>query len=387
MNELVADAASADATLSHPAEQEKPETSLFFRRKGNAAGIAAILFGMGLLGALLLLVIFHWPEANVVVYYFVTRPGFVWFGMLLPLFAPALLYLKPRWLLAGAAIWFLALCACDDGYKIIRPGAERHRESFEAARHAHWSFMANDGPKELTEIQVPLRVLTWNVRNGTLGARELAAEIAAQRADLVVLQEFAWGTDPTMQLAILATPELAAYEFKPDYKFAILSRFPLEKVKSEYLPPYNHSVWDIEVLPGHKLCFIIAHLPPQDLKTQILRGWTVAGLRDAVLRNRRTLQALEAAVIASPQPLIIAGDFNLPRQYPELRTAMSGLKECFADEGYGWGKTAPAKLPAVRADMIYVPENAEVTYSATIPTSHSDHCGMLAEFVLPPFQP
>lgn len=359
---------------------------MFFRRNGKWAIAAAFLFAIGLVGACLLVLIYHSPFLNILVHYFVTRPGFIWFGMLFPLLIPAFAYMRVRWLLAGCALWLVALCACDDGYKVIKPGVEEHRLTFQSARDAHWTIKHSDRIFDPATMEIPLRVLTWNVRNGTLGARELIVEIAAQKADIVVMQEFAWGSDETMLRAVREAPELAEWSLQPDFKFALLSRFPLKKVKSDFLPAYNHSVWDVEVLPSREFRFIIVHLPPQDLKTQLVRGWTFKGLMGAVLQNRNTLNALQQAVLAAPGQLVVAGDFNLSRYYPHLGEAMPGLKDAFSEEGFGWGKTAPAKLPAMRIDMIYVPEDADVMACLAVPTRHSDHFGAMAEFMLPPLR-
>ncbi|MCK4375074.1 MAG: hypothetical protein KAX19_07085, partial [Candidatus Brocadiae bacterium] len=59
------------------------------------------------------------------------------------------------------------------------------------------------------------------------------------------------------------------------------------------------------------------------------------------------------------------------------------LKDCFSANGYGWGRTAPAKLPVVRIDMIFVPHHAEVYYASAVPTRFSDHYMMLTEVVVP----
>ena len=81
-------------------------------------------------------------------------------------------------------------------------------------------------------------------------------------------------------------------------------------------------------------------------------------------------------------PVILAGDFNLPSHYPEIPAATAGLKDTFSANGYGWGKTVPSWLPALRIDMIFVPQAAHVYYAAAMPTACSDHRPVIAEIGL-----
>jgi endonuclease/exonuclease/phosphatase (EEP) superfamily protein YafD len=382
MNEPTTDAAHpGPATVEETPPAESP-AGRWFRRPGPWAKWGGLLFAAGILGALLLCAVYHWPGANVPVYYFVTRPAPVWFAMLIPLLLLGAPFLRFRWLLLGAVVWLLAACACDDGYRVLRPFSARAKEKFEVARMAFRSYTSTGAP--LTDdAEIPLRILTWNVRSGTEGAKDLAREIAAVHPDILLMQELAWGSKEEMIDAVRLELGLAGYFFKPEGHLGILSRFPLTKVESPLLAPYTHSVWDVEVAPGRLLRCVNVHLPPPELKTQVLRGWSWSQLSDAVDRNTRYFNALRSISESAGCPVLIGGDFNLSRHYPDVRRGLSGLKECFADNGYGWGKTAPAKLPAVRVDMLFVPKDVQVAYSAAVPTRYSDHYGMLAEILLP----
>ena len=82
-------------------------------------------------------------------------------------------------------------------------------------------------------------------------------------------------------------------------------------------------------------------------------------------------------------PVLIAGDFNLPPCYADLRRTMAGFQDTFARRGSGWGKTVPAKLPLMRIDMVYAPAQATVYHARALPTRFSDHRPVVVELEVP----
>ncbi len=127
------------------------------------------------------------------------------------------------------------------------------------------------------------------------------------------------------------------------------------------------------------------HLTPLRLVAQVLRGWTREDLRKDVAHTRQELATLGDALelLGADGAVVLAGDFNLPPYYPDLLRATADYQDCCVANGFGWGKTGPADFPAVRIDMIFVPEDAKVHYAGAVRTIYSDHSMTLAEVTIP----
>jgi len=343
----------------------------------------SVPFVGALIGVVVLVALYRWPRVNLAVYYFTVRPAFVWFGMLAPLVLVGVLALRPRWFLCGCAIWMVAFVATEEVAPCLKLFPGRARAAFSSARMGFMSYMDSGGPKAEV-LSVPLRVISWNVLEGRKGARGAVEQLAALDPDIVLMQEFGPGRQERMVDAIAASTHFKGYHVHGD-RTAILSRFPVTRLQNGPLPGGRGSVWRVEIASGVSLICASVHLSPPELKTQLVRGWSRQGVRDAIALKRRELAQLRGALdlYRLQGPIILAGDFNVPPRYADLRGAVAGLKDCFRANGYGWGKTAPARLPAVRADMIFVPPEARVHYAAAIPTPYSDHYMSLAEVAVP----
>jgi endonuclease/exonuclease/phosphatase (EEP) superfamily protein YafD len=138
-------------------------------------------------------------------------------------------------------------------------------------------------------------------------------------------------------------------------------------------------------LPDFDLICLNIHLGRKLLSYHLARAHDGEAIGNAVKLTGERLEELRLALNTYSQqgPVLLAGDFNLPAHYPDISRATAGLKECYAENGYGWGKTGPAWLPAFRIDMVFVPGDAEVFYASTVPTRLSDHRMMLAEAMVP----
>jgi endonuclease/exonuclease/phosphatase (EEP) superfamily protein YafD len=248
---------------------------------------------------------------------------------------------------------------------------------------AYLSFSSARG-NEIEVLDVPLRIVTWNVRSGTLGAAQAVAQLAELRPDVALLEEFVWGDHSGMLDAFRASPYFRGYQVTGPTAhpngIAIVSRFPITEPKGVLLP-WNSAVWQVHFAPDRRITCVALHLSAPELKTQVLRVWTWKGLRKALESRRRELETVRemAGLQVDGSPLLMVGDFNVPSNYPDLSIATAGMKDAFATKGFGWGKTAPANFRAVRPDMIFVPPDATVFDAFAMPTDNSDHCPVVAE--------
>jgi len=356
----------------------------FLRRRTWFCRLAAVPFLTGCAGVVVLLALYNWPSMNVPVYYFTVRPAMVWFAMLAPLFVPGLFAVRLKWFACGLLLWAVGLARTEELFQCVPLPGGSARERFADAQLGFRSYIEHGGAQQQGSLNVPLRIATWNVHEGRDGAREAVAQLAALEPDVVLMQEFGPGRKVTMTEAIETSDAFEGYSLDGDRQ-AILSRYPVERLPNGPLPGRLGSVWCVTVAPGAELLVLNVHLSRTELRTQLVRWITWHWLQEAVERTRSELDAVESALEGSSRDdtVILAGDFNLPPHYADLRRATRGWTDCFREAGRGWGKTAPARLPLVRIDMLFVPVGSEVYYAAAVPTQFSDHYMTLAEVVVP----
>lgn len=363
------------------APSERPGSSgRILRRKGLASRMAALLFLMACAGSLGLVLIYHWPRVNVLVYYFGVRPSFLWFGMLFPALLAGAYGLRWRWFAVGCAIWLAGLCATEEIAQVAKPRAFAAREDFWVSRMAFRSYIENARPVS-GEIEVPLRLVTWNLRGGTMGARGIAAQLAEIDPDIVFFQEARHGGDNRVGEALRATPAFKDYHLSWG-RGAVLSRFPVTRLDvPNGLEGLRGDTWRFDIASGLAITGINVHLSTQELRTQIFRGWSVSQIQRLIDQSAREFGAISRAIEQKRPhgPVLLAGDFNFPPNYPYLRRGTAPLKDAFRANGYGWGKTVRPHIPVARIDMIFVPDDARVYYATAVDTRYSDHRMTLAE--------
>ncbi len=341
------------------------------------------------MAALALLIMFHAPAVNVPIFFFTTRPAMAWFGMLLPFLLVGAWGVRRRWFVLGCALWIVSLLACEDALAWVRPFHESARAKFESSQMAYLSF-SKAHSSDIEVLDVPLRIVSWNLDAGRMGAAQAVAQLASLRPDIALLEEFAWGKNTAMFEAFHASPYFRDYHVTcytiHESSLGIVSRFPITEAKEVPLP-WNSGVWQVHFAPDRRVTCVVLHLSAPDLKTQLLRGWTVAGLRKALEARRGQLEKVRETLgrQVDGSPILLTGDFNVPSNYPDLSIATAGMKDAFATKGFGWGKTAGMRWldRVARPDMIFVPSDATVFDAFAEPTSYSDHCPVVAEISIP----
>ncbi len=342
--------------------------------------LLALPFVGGCLAVPVLVLLYHWPTVNVPVYYFTVRPAAVWFCMVAPFVLSGIVAVRTRWFLCGCLLWAIGFIATEEVLQTAKLFEGRARATFQETQR---SFL-NPGRFGKTgdgRVSVPLRIVTWNVMGGRLGSREALEQLAGLEPDIILMQEC---SGRRIRESLKESDYFREFNVDGSYQ-TILTRFPVERLRVERLSRFRCYAWRVRVAPDADLICVNVHLAPHRLRTQIIRGWTVKGLRNAIRHTREELEGVRGTVdqFAAEAPVILAGDFNLPPRYADLRWATAGLKDCFAENGFGWGKTVPTKLPALRIDMIFVPSDARVYYARAVPTRYSDHYMTLAEVEIP----
>ena len=374
--------------LEHEEPQsERPKRFRFLRKRTWWRFLLALPFLGACVGVLALVALYRWPTVNVPVYYFTVRPAFVWFCGLALFLLLGLPALRLRWFLCGCLLWLVGLGLTDDLVQTVKLTPTGKRQRFEAARMGFRSWVAEGGQAD-TSVNVPLRIVSWNMNDGRKGPAEAVDELASLDPDIVLIQEYSWAKDNWVRDAIKECEPFKAYHLYPFSKDAVLSRFPLERLSTEGFSKWRGGAVLVSITPRLKCVVFSIHLDTTFLRHQIIAG--PAGMVKDIRERRHDLDRIREILDrhAAEGPLILGGDFNVPLHYADLRSITKGMKDCFAENGYGRGYTAPANhrkipLPVVRVDGIFVPHDADVVYSAAVPTKFSDHYPVIAEVFLP----
>ena len=145
--------------------------------------------------------------------------------------------MRRRWFVLGCAFWMIGPARLRGtsgvGQAVPRSAPDEVRSEPDGLSQ----FQQGSHGDEIEVLDVPLRIVSWNVRAGTLGAAQAVAQLAALRPDVALLEEVAWGDHTAMFDAFHASPYFREYQVTRlkahQNGIAIVSRFPVTEVKGD----------------------------------------------------------------------------------------------------------------------------------------------------------
>lgn len=250
------------------------------------------------------------------------------------------------------------------------------------------------GQQRVNPLDVPLRVMTFNIAYGHGNLERTAEAIAAATPDIVALQEVDvhWSERSNFadQAALLAErlhmesrfariyqlPAADSTAAPREFGVALLSRFPI-------LSWANHPLTRLSTQQANA---VMAPLPGF-LEATIDVGGIVVRVFNSHTDYRpdprvRTQQVTEmlALVGEASTPTLLFGDLNAPPDAPELQPLFKALRDVWPDTA-GPGLTYPATAPVKRIDYVLASAHFKVA-SVFVPTSDaSDHRPVVAHLV------
>lgn len=233
-----------------------------------------------------------------------------------------------------------------------------------------------------------VRVMSFNVQRGMVGAAAVKKAILDQKPDVFCLQEAS--SDPTfVELQVALREQMPGYELRWDGQMVIGTRLPILEYRTHPLPhsTENRMIQDITVdWNGVPTRVLNAHLNPCKAD-QFLLKQDFEGLRahlDALsVEQADQTDALLKLVPGTPP--LICGDFNAPPRGGNYRRLRKVMHDAFPEAGEGIGLTIPAKFPMERLDYIMLAYGWK-TQRCWIPNEvASDHRPLVADVY--PFTP
>jgi len=235
-----------------------------------------------------------------------------------------------------------------------------------------------------------LKIVSFNIKGGTMGAEEVGRYIKSKDADVILLQEGRGGDIPLLD----------------DYKkvnssggvATILTKHKILNTKKIDFPDRGEIapavMADIEV-KGRTYRFISVYLHPFKFERNMvtLNGNTSANeekMKDIVRRliptfkiHQEQVELIKSVIDNSPYPVVLTGDFNsVPNSY-EYYHLSSGLDDAFVTAGKGSATSFHDYKFPIRIDYVFSSRSIRaVSYVVDRSVRISDHYPVISEFSL-----
>jgi vancomycin resistance protein VanJ len=216
-----------------------------------------------------------------------------------------------------------------------------------------------------------MRLLTYNVFYARIDQAALTREIVESKADLILLQASRSSYAATLKQAI---PD---WNVQVDDEFVLATRQKIMAV--EFPEPWGdvRQSWVRYSLSGPSGTYQVVNVHPTSAR---------AGLLDredpsvATALRARQIAAATAAAARATDPMLIAGDTNLPGLSALYRQHLAPFHDAFDDVGFGFGYTFPAKLPWMRIDRVLGGPRVRFLDVRVLPRGASDHRAVVVDF-------
>jgi vancomycin resistance protein VanJ len=222
----------------------------------------------------------------------------------------------------------------------------------------------------------PIRLASYNVFFGKGSRPAVVDELAAMPSDVMVFQA-AFGS-----LGEKLRERLPDRTIRQDGEFVLVSKFPVRAVE---VPPAladgTPSMFVKYVIdtPGGALRLVSVH--PYSPR-HALFGEHEAGADTDIAHREGQIGAALAAARSDVPPFVVVGDTNLPALSAIARRRFSGLTDAFADVGFGFGYTFPAKHPWMRIDRALGSDGVRFAAVRVGPLGASDHRPLFVDLEL-----
>ncbi|GAA4164063.1 endonuclease/exonuclease/phosphatase family protein [Chryseobacterium ginsenosidimutans] len=234
------------------------------------------------------------------------------------------------------------------------------------------------------------KIISFNAKTGNFGVENIESFINAQKADVVLLQEYGGKNDYHLE---------GLKRFSDTAIVAVFSRFKIVEHKELVKGNYDHTnvyATQVDIDIKGKVCrFINIHLQPFRFEKNMVKldgnnEQDEEKLKNIVKRlipvfkiHQDEVEIIRKAVKESPYPVILAGDFNsVPNSY-EYYHLLDGLQDAFVEAGSGSSTSFHDYKFPIRIDYIFASKTIQpISYKVDRSVQISDHYPVIATFKL-----
>lgn len=313
------------------------------------------------------------------------------------------------WLFAKRRVFYILLV-------LFLVGLNAHRHSFAFNFQGDEDKIAEDTSSPSVS---PVKILSWNVKGFDVydpkepykNRDAIIETIAEAKADIVCLQEFNTYQNDSPEKSnlneIMKATGLTHYYYYKAYEnrkktrsfgVIILSRF---EIKDSGLVPYantselNSTIYADMDINGKIIRVFAAHLqstqlthrdlefiePSQDNdNTSFDKDRVMNKLNSAFSMRSAQADSVHEAVLASPYPVVLCGDFNDTPVSFVYQTIAEDMDDAFLQKGFGIGATFVA-FPVLRIDyFLFSEDDFDILHYRKIKTRTSDHFPSVTTF-------
>ena len=239
-----------------------------------------------------------------------------------------------------------------------------------------------------------LTIVSCNVQSFRPKFEQVVNEVHRIDPDVVLFQE------AYEDHALLATLFEGWQVHRVD-EYLIASKFPIKFISTAFVPGFERVTavrYEVETPVGPVAVFNVHQTSPRRSLTQ-LKPWSpLLGSGIETVEQETTLRDVEAMktrAFTNPedldQPVVIAGDFNMPNDSSLFRTHWGSLLDAYAlaAVGYGYtspcseGKLWPGNTPWAQVDHILASDDWQVERCWIGKSAGSDHRLIAAQLRLP----
>jgi vancomycin resistance protein VanJ len=240
-----------------------------------------------------------------------------------------------------------------------------------------------------------VRVLTYNVNSALGGPAKIGEEVERYSPDVVFMQEIAQAEE----LKRVLSPRYPTVEISG--QFLVATRYAIASTVDPERLPFDGRIRSPRFLeymmdtPLGRVGFYNVHpiSPREDfyvlrgkgLRREILSGRIFSGSAGPAILANAGLRALQVQSIAEAaghdvEPVVIAGDTNLPGLSLVFGRQLSRFRDGFVDAGSGFGYTYPNdRRPWMRIDRILATDALRFVRFQVGTSAASDHLCVVAD--------
>lgn len=237
-----------------------------------------------------------------------------------------------------------------------------------------------------------MKLITYNVRYFFDEPDGIIATFKKENADVILIQEMG----PNPEWIIDQSTADRPYYFENFNSLGIASKYPILEAQVFRQKPYPNTFCYADIaFPTDTVRVINFYLESLHIDQKAIKQ---AGINSEISDHgkniirkvitastvhQQQIEDIRKNVLASPHPVIVAGDMNsVPNSY-EYFTISRGLKDVFRIAGTGFSTTYPGFRVPLRLDQIFVSRDFSVKNYRIIRNNDSDHYPVIAELQLP----